>query len=131
LSVLLAYFGTFCLKNKLFNHSELKDFWQESSVEDLTSRIKEMWALSILTPNPCHLSGSSCFSLASFAPEQKDEAATIEKGEKKISQDDRQLIDVERIDQSDHAPPEAEVPKDIWHDQLLSLLRIEPLDDES
>jgi hypothetical protein len=68
---------------------------------------------------------------ALLASGQEDEAAGVEDGEEKIPQDDRQLIDVERIDQRYHASPEAEVPKEIRHDQLLALLRIKPLDDES
>jgi hypothetical protein len=76
-------------------------------------------------------SSSPCPFLAPFAPGQEDEAAGVEDGEEKIPQYDRQLIDVERVDQGYHASPEAEVPKEIRHDQLLALLRIKPLDDKS
>ena len=87
--------------------------------------------INALLSTPMPPSGGSCPFLVPFASGQEDEAAGVEDGEEKISQDDRQLIDVERIDQRDHAAPEAEVPKEIRHDQLLALLRIEPLDDES
>ena len=60
----------------------------------------------MLIGDPFHSSGSSCPFLAPFAPGQEDEAAGVEDGEEKIAQDNRQLIDVERVDQRDHASPE-------------------------
>jgi hypothetical protein len=92
---------------------------------------QEGFDASLLTSCPLRPSGGFYPFLASFALGQEDEAAGIEDGEEKIPQDDRQLVHVERIDQRYHASPEAEVPKEIRHDELLALLRIEPLDDES
>jgi hypothetical protein len=66
-----------------------------------------------------------------FTACQEDEVAGVEDGGEDISQHNGQLIDVKRIDQCDHTPPEAEMPKDVRYDQLLSLLGIEPLDYES
>ena len=76
-------------------------------------------------------SGRSCPFPAPLASEQEDQAAEIKNRQEKISQDNRKLVDVEGVDQRDHAPPEAEVPKDIRYNQLLALLRIEPLNNEA
>lgn len=65
-----------------------------------------------------------------FAACQENEVAAIEDGCEDISQDDGQLIDVERVDQRDYTSPKAEMPKDRWYDQLLSFLGIEPLNYE-
>ena len=65
-----------------------------------------------------------------FTSCQENEVAGVENGQKKISQDNGQLIDVERVDQRDHTAPEAEMPKDARYDQFPSLFGIKPLDYE-
>ncbi len=62
---------------------------------------------------------------------EQDEVARVQGRQEHVAEDHRQLVDVEGVEQGDDASPERDVPEHRGHDDLLQLLRVEPLDDEA
>ncbi len=62
---------------------------------------------------------------------EQNEIAAVKERQKEKREDDRQLVDVKRIDQRHHRTPKRKMPENGWYHELLASLASEPLNEEA
>ena len=62
---------------------------------------------------------------------EQEQVSPIEEGQETIGEDQWGAINMDEVDEIHHAAPEAEMPEDGWNNDLLGLLRVDPLQDEA
>ncbi len=62
---------------------------------------------------------------------EEDDVSPVQKGQEAVAQDERGFVDVQEVEQVQHAAPEAEVPEVPGHHEFLLLLALQPLEDEA
>ena len=62
--------------------------------------------------------GGWAFGRSGSAILEEEEVSSVQDGEEEVTENDGQLIEVERVDERDEAAPEAEVPEEGWDDDF-------------